>query len=392
MKIITKSIWIVSLVSLFTDVASEMLYPVLPLYFKSIGFSIVLIGVLEGVAEATAGLSKGYFGKLSDASGKRVPFVKLGYSLSAIAKPMFAAFTWPVWVFFARTLDRLGKGIRTGARDALLSDQSTPETKGRVFGFHRAMDTTGAFLGPIIALLFMEWKPGSYTTLFYLAVIPGIVAIALTFMIKDRRAAAADGRRSPVGFLATFSYVKSAPIAYKRIVFGLLAFAFFNSSDMFLLLMIKQSGVSDMGVIGFYIFYNAVYASLGYPMGAVGDKIGLKKTFIGGAIIFACVYAGMAVTSGFVAFGVLFFLYGVFAAMNEGIMKAWISNVCEKKDVATALGTFAGLNSIVALLASVVAGLIWSAAGPVVMFMVSAAGVVGVVFYFLLIKFQTVNT
>src|SRR6476646_7963055 len=137
MKILTRTVWILSLVSLFTDVASEMLYPVMPMFLREIGFSMLLIGILEGVAEAIAGLSKSYFGKLSDLSGRRVPFVRLGYLLSALSKPMMAVFIYPLWIFSARTLDRLGKGIRTGARDALLSGEATPETKGRVFGFHR---------------------------------------------------------------------------------------------------------------------------------------------------------------------------------------------------------------------------------------------------------------
>src|SRR5580692_4278981 len=130
MKVITRTIWLLSFVSLFTDVSSEMLYPVIPIYLRSINFSIFLIGILEGFAEATAGISKGYFGKLSDNSGRRLPFVRLGYSLSALSKPMMALFTFPVWIFSARSLDRLGKGIRTGARDAMLSDEATSETKG----------------------------------------------------------------------------------------------------------------------------------------------------------------------------------------------------------------------------------------------------------------------
>ena len=141
MKSITKTVYVLSIVSLFTDTASEMLYPIMPIYLKTIGFSIVLIGVLEGFAEALAGLSKGYFGKLSDNSGKRVPFVQLGYALSTISKPMMAVFTFPLWIFFSRAIDRLGKGIRTGARDAILSDEATSETKGKIFGFHRSMDT-----------------------------------------------------------------------------------------------------------------------------------------------------------------------------------------------------------------------------------------------------------
>ncbi|MFA6923929.1 MAG: MFS transporter [Bacteroidales bacterium] len=134
-KIITRAILLVSFISLFTDIASEMLYPVMPVYLKSIGFSVFLIGILEGVAEATAGLSKGYFGNLSDSIGKRAPFVKIGYILSAISKPMLAIFTFPLWIFTARTMDRFGKGIRTSARDALLSDETTPKTKERFLAF-----------------------------------------------------------------------------------------------------------------------------------------------------------------------------------------------------------------------------------------------------------------
>src|SRR5947207_1654840 len=149
MRIITRTVWILSVVSLFADIASEMLYPVIPVYLKQIGFSILWIGLLEGVANFTSGASKGYFGKLSDEKGARLPFVKLGYFFSSISKPMMAMFTYPVWIFFARTIDRLGKGIRTSARDAVLSAEATRETKARVFGFHRAMDTVGAALGPI---------------------------------------------------------------------------------------------------------------------------------------------------------------------------------------------------------------------------------------------------
>ncbi|MBC7587758.1 MAG: MFS transporter, partial [Chitinophagaceae bacterium] len=186
MKYITRTVWILSLVSLFTDMASEMLYPIMPIYLKEIGFSIILIGILEGVAEAVAGLSKGYFGKLSDNAGKRVPFVQIGYVFSAISKPMMAFFIYPLWIFFARTIDRFGKGIRTGARDAILSDEATPETKGKIFGFHRSMDTFGAVLGPAFALLYLYFNPQDYTTLFYIAFIPGCIAILASLFLKDK--------------------------------------------------------------------------------------------------------------------------------------------------------------------------------------------------------------
>ena len=191
LKYITPTVWTLSLVSMFTDTASEMLYPIMPIYLKSIGFSIVLIGLLEGVAEATAGLSKGYFGKLSDNTGKRVPFVQIGYAFSAISKPMMALFVYPLWIFFARTVDRFGKGIRTGARDAMLSDEATPETKGKIFGFHRSMDTFGAVLGPALALLYLYYFPEDYKTLFFIAFIPGLFAVLASFLLKDKKTAVA---------------------------------------------------------------------------------------------------------------------------------------------------------------------------------------------------------
>jgi len=162
-RIFSRVVITLSLVSFFTDIASEMLYPVMPIYLKSIGFTALLIGILEGIAEATAGLSKGYFGELSDRLGKRVIFIRWGYFLSALSKPTMAISKWPVWIFIVRTTDRMGKGLRTSARDALLSDESTPETRGKVFGFHRGMDTLGAAVGPAVALLLLWLYPGNYT-------------------------------------------------------------------------------------------------------------------------------------------------------------------------------------------------------------------------------------
>lgn len=384
MKTITRTVWILSLVSLFTDVASEMLYPVIPIYLKSIGFTVVVIGILEGFAEAAAGISKGYFGNLSDHLGRRMPFVRLGYSLSALSKPMMALFTFPAWIFSARTLDRLGKGIRTGARDALLSDEATPETKGRVFGFHRGMDTFGAVLGPATALLFLYFYPGNYKTLFYIAFLPGVLAIVCTFIITEKKKENAEvKKRTP--FFGFLKYWQTSPPVYRKLLVGLLLFALFNSSDMFLLLKIKAAGFSDTSVIGIYIFYNIVYALCSYPLGKLGDRVGLKKVFMLGLGVFALVYFGMAFSNNLYLFFALFFIYGVYAAATDGISKAWISNVTDKKDTGTAIGTYAGLQSICSLLASSLAGLIWYKFGAPVLFIASGVIAVIVIVYFTLI-------
>src|SRR5215216_1738920 len=185
-----------------------MLYPVIPVYLQKIGFSVLLIGILEGVANFTAGLSKGYFGKLSDEKGLRIPFIKGGYFLSAVSKPMMALFTFPLWIFLARTIDRLGKGLRTAARDALLSQNATPETKARVFGFHRGMDTLGAVIGPVVALLFLKFYPKQYVPLFYLAFFPGLLAVLLIFLLREKRTASSTLKKG--NFFSFFSYWKIA--------------------------------------------------------------------------------------------------------------------------------------------------------------------------------------
>lgn len=368
--------------SLFTDMASEMLYPIMPFYLKSIGFSIVLIGILEGFAEAIAGLSKAYFGKYSDLTGRRVPFVQIGYAFSAISKPMMAIFTFPLWVFFARTLDRFGKGIRTGARDAILSDEATAETKGKVFGLHRSMDTLGAVLGPAIALLYLHFYPENYKTLFFLAFLPGVAAFLSTFLLKDKQIIKAKTENKPSVF-SFLNYWKESPSNYKKVVIGLLIFTLFNSSDVFLLLRAKEAGLDDTMVIGVYIFYNLIYALFAFPIGILADKIGLKKILLFGFLLFSIVYFGMAFNTNKIICIALFFLYGIYAAATEGISKAWISNISEKKDTATAIGTFTGLQSICTMLASSMAGLLWFKYGASVALSVTAIMTIFVIIYFL---------
>jgi MFS family permease len=382
MKIITRSIFLLSIISLLTDVASEMLYPIMPMYLTSIGFSVVLIGLLEGVAEATAGLSKGYFGQLSDSIRKRRLFVQLGYSLSAVSKPMMALITHPLWIFGARTLDRLGKGVRTGPRDAMLSAETSPRFKGRVFGFHRAFDTIGAALGPAVSMLFLIFYPAQYKTLFLLAFIPGLFSLLITFLLKEKQKQPAPAAFTKMpGFFSFLNYWKIAPREFKILVVGLLFFTLMNSSDVLLLLMMRNQGATDQQVIGIYIFYNLVYALMAYPMGMLGDKIGLKATFVSGLILFAVVYSGITITTSIAGLFLIFFLYGIYAASTEGISKAWISNVVPDRYVATAIGFYTGIQSICALCASSIAGWIWYSFSPAAAFRISATGAILTIVY-----------
>src|SRR5215203_2679385 len=382
MRSINRTVIILSVVSLFADIASEMIYPVVPVYLKEIGFSVLLIGILEGVAEFTSGISKGYFGKLSDEKGVRLPFIKSGYFFSAISKPMMAMLVYPVWIFFARTFDRFGKGLRTAARDALLSQQATKETKASVFGFHRAMDTSGAAIGPIIALAFLYFFPKNYSSLFYFAFIPGIIAVVLIFLLTEKRETASTLEKG--NFFSFSKYWDVASSEYKKLVVGLLLFALFNSSDVFLLLITKEVTGSDTITIAAYIFYNLVYAAASFPFGKLADKFGIKNVFILGLLMFTIVYGGFAFHPPVVVVFILFFIYGIYAAATEGIVKAWITNIAHDTNTATAVGFYTSCQSICSLLASIIAGFIWSSLGSSFTFGTTAFIAFSVIIYFLL--------
>ncbi|MCX7863206.1 MAG: MFS transporter [Bacteroidales bacterium] len=369
-KILTRTVIVLSFVSLFTDIASEMLYPVIPIYLASLNYTAMYIGFLEGFAEFVAGLSKGYFGIWSDKIQQRLPFVRIGYLLSAISKPLMILFSNAWWIFFTRLLDRLGKGIRTASRDAILSSEATHETKGKVFGFHRAMDTLGAAIGPLIALAFLYFYPGQYKWLFVFTIIPGIISVMLLFLLKEQKKQVSNSVK--ISFLSFFSYVKKSSVSYKLLITGFLLFALFNSSDMFLLLKLKEQQMNDHVIIALYIFYNLSYAIMSYPAGFIADKLGLNYVYMFGMVIFAVVYLAMAWGVSHIMLWIVFFMYGFYAAATEGIGKAWISNIVPKEEVASAIGTFHSLQSISAIIASAITGIIWTQLGASIAFTITA--------------------
>jgi MFS family permease len=382
-KTINRTVLILSVVSMFADIASEMLYPVIPVYLREIGFSVVLIGVLEGIANFTAGLTKGYFGKRSDETGLRLPFVRTGYMLSAFSKPMMAFFVYPLWVFFTRAVDRLGKGVRTAARDALLSQNATPQTRARVFGFHRAMDTLGAAIGPCITLLLLVIHPSDYKNIFLLAFIPGILSVVLIFLLREQRQPVSTLGKG--NFFSFLRYWKVAGPSYRQVVAGLLFFALFNSADVFLLLRTREITGSDQVTIGAYILYNVVFALASYPLGALADRIGIRNVFFGGLALFAVVYFLFGISTSTALIFTAFFIYGIYAAATEGISKAWISNMARTSDTATAIGFYTSCESICTLIASILAGMIWSAFGSSATFFITSVAAVAVMMYFFIL-------
>jgi MFS family permease len=383
-KIFTSTVWVLCFVSLFNDISSEMLYPVLPVYLRTIGFTALWIGILEGIAEAVVGISKGYFGELSDERGKRLPFIRWGYFLSGVSKSAIVLVAHPLWALFCRSGDKLGKGFRTGARDALLSDESLQGNRGKVFGLHRAMDTVGAAIGPILALVYLYYYPGHYVGLFYIAFAPALLSLVLTFLLKEKEKQVRPVRVK-IKFFSYFSYWKKSTPEYRKVVAGLLLFALFNSADIFLLLMVKDLGFSDLDVISVYVFYNLVYAFFAYPLGHLADKQGMRNVLIFGFILFAIVYGGMAFVKDKTLIYCLFFIYGIYAAATDGVSKAWISKIAPKGETATAIGFHASFTSLCTMLASFIAGALWVGFEPVVTFAVTGIAAIGTVIYFLVV-------
>jgi MFS family permease len=360
-----------------------MLIPIMPVYLSSIGFSVLWIGIIEGTAEAVSGISKAYFGSYSDRIGSRVPFVRTGYLMSTFAKPMLALFQNPAWVLLSRTSERLGKGVRTAARDAILSTESTKENRAKVFGFHKGMDTLGAALGPVVALIWLQYHPLQYRPLFMIAFIPGLLAGTLTFILKEPRSEKKERRRPSLK--ESFRFWNDSSKEYKRVVTGILLFTLLNSSDAFLLLKMKDAGVSDMWILVIYIFFNTVAALLAYPAGVLADKFGMKKIFVIGMVLFAAVYLGFGFSDKLWQFFILFGVYAVFAAMTDGVSKAWVSLIVPHEKTATAIGFLTGAGSVIALVSSSVAGLVWTLSSASTLFLFTSLGVLLAVLYIVLV-------
>jgi MFS family permease len=368
-KNITRTVWIISIVSLLNDFSSEMLYPVIPLYLKQIGYGSLIIGILEGIAECIAGFSKMYMGSLSDKFQKRLPFIQIGYALSILSRPLIGISNYIGLIFSARAFDRIGKGIRTGARDALLADEATSSTKAQVFGFHRSMDTLGAVLGPLAALLFLYFNPEKYKLLFLISLVPGIFSIVFTFFIKEKKETFLLPPKPTFSLSENFSFYKKAPKQYLTIVFFLIIFSLVNSSDLFLLLRAKEIGVSETKLIGLYILFNLVYATFSFPIGKLADRYSKINIFLIGLFIYAIAYFLFSRNLHFGTLIVSFFLYGLFYAFTNGIIKAILVETIPSESKGAAIGFYEGVNSIGLLFANLITGFLWYQWGAQTAFM-----------------------
>ncbi len=367
---ISRNVFVLGLVSFAADISSEMLYPVLPIFLTTtLGTPVSLVGVIEGVAEGTAGTSKIAAGWLSDRMPERKPLVTAGYGLAALGKLLLAlSFVWPQ-ALAARFTDRLGKGVRTSPRDALLADSSFPEQRGRVFGFHRAMDTSGAVLGPLIALLMIVLIGKNHLRpIFLIAVIPAVASVLLVALAREHRHRPKkdDGVKRPA---IDFS---GAPAGFWLVLTVGLLFAFGNSSDVFLLLRAKDLGLGLDAVILVYVLYNVAYAALAFPAGILADRIQPRWVLVGGYIVFGLVYLGFALDKGSGFVWLLFAAYGIPLAMTEGVGKALVSNLSPGERRGAFLGLYNAGIGLTAVVASVLAGQLWDHVSPAAPFALGA--------------------
>jgi len=367
---LTRNVTFLGIVSGLTDISSEMLYPIVPIFLTSVlGAPMSVVGLIEGVAESTASFLKILGGLWSDKVSRRKPFIVAGYSLSAIAKPVLAfAVTWH-FVLFSRFIDRVGKGLRTSARDALIANSIEKQHWGKAFGFHRAMDTLGAALGPLVALLMLSRMPAAapdYRFIFKAAFIPAVLGVlVLIYFVKEVSTLPLPSTPQPARTPMTSDF--------KTFVALYAIFAIGNSSDVFLIMKAKNAGFTTTHVILAYTGYNLVYAFLAAPAGWLADRLGKIKSMIFGFLVFSAVYLGFAAADKGWMIWALFALYGFYGAFNEGIAKAVISNLSAADNRATGMGYFQGTMGFLTFAASALAGLLWTKVSPAAPFVVGAA-------------------
>lgn len=370
-KVLNPTVVKLGLVALLADISSEMLYPITPIFITSVlGASMASLGLVEGFAEAIASLLKTYSGAWSDKLASRKPFIVGGYALSAIAKPVIGISSHWGEVLLARALDRTGKGFRSGPRDALIADAVDRKLLGAAFGWHRAMDTIGAALGPLIALLYLSKFSDNLRGIFLWALIPGALAVALTLTVKEKKVVRAAG---PVSKKSMWAWSGLTP-SFRQYLVTWGIFSLVNSSDVFLLLKTKQSGISLQGTILIYCFYNLIYALASPSLGQLSDRVGRKPLLLFGFLTFAFVYGCFAMASRPWQFWILFGIYGLYIAATDGVGKAFAIDLIDSSKRATGVGMLGTVTGISTLIASTVAGALWDHFGAGSTFLFGAAG------------------
>lgn len=361
-----RNVWVMSATSLLNDISSEMLLNLIPFFLANIlGVRTAVIGLIEGIAETTASLLKIYFGALSDRFGKRKPFAVVGYALSALTKPLlYFASAWG-WVLGVRVADRIGKGIRTAPRDALIADSIDDKQRGLAFGLHRAADTLGAFLGLGIAA-FIVWRTQAQASLltldtFKLVVLVSIIPGVLGVLVLALGASEVTGTGAGVE-MKRLSLQEMDP-RFRYFLFVLVLFTLGNSSDAFILLRGQERGLSILQVMGMSLTFNAIYTVFAGPLGAWSDQVGRRRLMLGGWLAYGLVYLGFAFSRSGWQVWALFALYGLYYAATEGAARALVADLVPSAQRGGAYGLYNAAIGITVLPASLIAGLLWQGLG-----------------------------
>ena len=364
-KDLPRNIWAVGLTSFFMDVSSEMVINILPLFLSNVlGVKTNIIGLIEGVAESTASILKLFSGWLSDKLHARKWLAVAGYGLSALSKPFFYfANTWG-WVAGVRWVDRVGKGIRTAPRDALVADSISEDKRGLAFGFHRAADTAGAMVGLLVALLIVwmaqssnvELGQATFRTVVLASLIPAFLAV-LSLAVGVKEVKPTSERAAP-----KFAFkALGKPFMTFMIIVGI--FDLGNSSDSFLVLRAQERGISVIGILGLLAVFNLVYTVISTPAGSLSDKVGRRNIIIGGWVVYALVYLGFGLASAAWQVWLLYIVYGLYYGMAYGTTKAMVADLVPVELRGTAYGTYNAILGIIDFPASLIAGILWQGAG-----------------------------
>jgi MFS family permease len=374
-----KQVWLLGWVSLATDSATEAIYPLLPFFLtRVLGAGAVSLGIVEGAAEAVNSILKVVSGRIADRLPAKRPLVLFGYSISSITRPFIAVTTsWPQ-VFTVRVLDRVGKGIRGAPRDAMLALWATPHTRGKVYGFHRAMDHIGAVVGPALASLFLFFYPERYRTLFALTIVPGAIAVALIFFVREEvhgsgGSGGSDGSSGSGGDLGDRTTDLRLPRQFTWFMIVLAIFTLGNSTDAFLLLKLTDAAGGARFVPLMWAALHVVKALVSLAGGSWSDRIGRRGVIAAGWLVYAAVYAGFAMSETLPVLVAWFLTYGFYFGFAEGTEKALVADLAPPARRGLAFGVYTAVQGLGALAASVVFGLIWRAHGAAVAFGVGAS-------------------
>jgi len=341
---ITRNIFIMGLVSLFTDLSSQIVFPLIPLFLTTVlGCGAYAVGIVEGAAETTASLLKVVSGYWSDKINKRKPFILFGYGMSSITKPLFALANIWTFVLFLRVIERIGKGIRTAPRDALVAESCDESVRGKAFGFHRAADGIGSILGAVLALLLLPvW---GYRNIFLFALVPGVISVFIILFIQEKNAPAKQETKEVSVKLS----LKELPVNLRFFIIVSSVFAVGHFGYAFLLLRAKNIGLADNMAILLYVVFYIVYSICVIPLGIVSDKVGRKPVLMAGYVLFGITSFGLLVTSGFYGILLFFISYGIFYAMIDGTQRAFVVDLAPQHLKGTSLGVFHTAIGLVAL-------------------------------------------